>query len=75
MNLPFDIRTQLSRMEEARRQTQHQLAMIERQITRRKQCFNRCNNRQWLAHATKTGLTAFSHFTTFRADKMHTILG
>ncbi len=30
-----DIRTQLLRMEEARRQTRHQLDMIERQITRR----------------------------------------
>lgn len=31
----LDPRTRLFRMEEARRQTQHQLAMIERQITRR----------------------------------------
>ncbi|WP_266065085.1 hypothetical protein [Brucella intermedia] len=29
------LRTRLLRMEEARRQTQHQLAMIDRQITRR----------------------------------------
>lgn len=35
MNLSSDVRRQLLRMEEARRQTQHQLAMIERQITRR----------------------------------------
>lgn len=35
MNLPSDIRRQLLRMEEARRQTGHQLNMIERQITRR----------------------------------------
>lgn len=31
----LDPRTRLFRMEEARRQTQHQLCMIERQITRR----------------------------------------
>jgi hypothetical protein len=31
----LDPRTRLFRMEEARRQTQHQLGMIERQITRR----------------------------------------
>ena len=31
----LDPRTRLFRMEEARRQTQHQLVMIERQITRR----------------------------------------
>ncbi|MGR7993572.1 hypothetical protein [Xanthobacter sp. ZOL 2024] len=31
----LDPRTRLFRMEEARRQTQHQLSMIERQITRR----------------------------------------
>lgn len=31
----LDSRTRLFRMEEARRQTQHQLGMIERQITRR----------------------------------------
>lgn len=30
-----DLRLRLSRMEEARRQTRHQIAMIERQITRR----------------------------------------
>jgi hypothetical protein len=35
MNVPSDVRRQLLRMEEARRQTQHQLGMIERQITRR----------------------------------------
>lgn len=35
MTAPSNIRTQLFRMEEARRQTQHQLAMIDRQITRR----------------------------------------
>lgn len=33
--LPADRRTQLFRMREARRQTQHQLDLIERQITRR----------------------------------------
>ena len=33
--LPADRSTQLFRMEEARRQTQHQLDLIERQITRR----------------------------------------
>lgn len=35
MNVPSDVRRQLLRMEEARRQTQHQLGMIERQIMRR----------------------------------------
>ncbi|MEZ5784471.1 MAG: hypothetical protein R3D70_23365 [Rhizobiaceae bacterium] len=35
MNFPSDVRRQLLRMEEARRQTRHQLDMIERQITRR----------------------------------------
>lgn len=33
--LPADLSTQLFRMEEARRQTQHQFDLIERQITRR----------------------------------------
>lgn len=33
--LPADRSTQLFRMEEARRQTQHRLDLIERQITRR----------------------------------------
>lgn len=35
MTFPADVRRQLLRMEEARRQTRHQLDMIERQITRR----------------------------------------
>lgn len=35
MNNPCDRRAQLFRMEEARRQTQHQLDIIDRQITRR----------------------------------------
>ena len=35
MTLPPDLRRQLSRMEEARRQTQRQLDAVERQITRR----------------------------------------
>ncbi len=35
MNVSPDRRAQLARMEEARRQTQRQLDMIERQITRR----------------------------------------
>lgn len=34
MTPPSGLRTRLSRMEEARRQTQHQLDVIERQITR-----------------------------------------
>ncbi|MBB6469422.1 hypothetical protein HNQ96_005312 [Aminobacter lissarensis] len=35
MTLAPELRRQLSRMEEARRQTQRQLNMVERQITRR----------------------------------------
>lgn len=35
MTLPPELRRQLSRMEDARRQTQRQLDMVERQITRR----------------------------------------
>lgn len=35
MTSPSELDRRLSRMEEARRQTRHQLAMIERQITRR----------------------------------------
>lgn len=35
MTLPLALRRQLSRMEEARRQTQHQLDMVDRQIMRR----------------------------------------
>lgn len=35
MTLPPELRRQLSRMEEARRQTQRQLDMVDRQITRR----------------------------------------
>jgi len=35
MRLPADLPIRLARMEAARRQTQHQLDMIERQITRR----------------------------------------
>lgn len=35
MTLPPELRRQLSRMEEARRQTQRQLDMVDRQIARR----------------------------------------
>ena len=35
MTLPPEMRRELSRMEEARRQTQRQLDMVDRQITRR----------------------------------------
>ncbi|MBS7546432.1 hypothetical protein [Ancylobacter oerskovii] len=35
MTLPSEVRVQLARMEEARRQTQHQLGLIDRQIIRR----------------------------------------
>lgn len=35
MTLPPELNRQLSRMEEARRQTQRQLDLVERQITRR----------------------------------------
>lgn len=35
MTLAPELRRQLSRMEEARRQTQRQLDMVDRQITRR----------------------------------------
>lgn len=35
MTLPPELRRQLTRMEEARRQTQRQLDMVDRQITRR----------------------------------------